>query len=1205
MPIVQQRRGTAASLQTVTLSAGQIAYETDTGKVKVGDGTTVYSSLEYITDASNIADGSIATNHIADGAINNSKLANTSVSLEKMQNDSVTTNALQPASVTHEKLAQNSVDRTNIIDGEVIGAKLANNAVLTPQIYDAAVTTAKIADDAVTFAKMQDVNANTLLGAVNAGAVTQITCGQVGRNILAGSTAADVRTTIGAVDQGTVNTSITNAVAGTANIADDAVTYSKMQDTTNGGCVLGRTGNYGVSAGGEIQEIALSDYARTYINQTSKAGVKNVLGFVEQAEIDTAITNLVGTAPVVLDTLGEIATALNNDQNLASTLSTSIGTNTASAATNAANVATNTGNINTNIGNIAANAANISTNITDIAAKMPLAGGTFTGSTLHSGPAIDGASAIGNRIIGGGSKTIYDDPSGVNRAKIREVERASNFSVRVGSVSNTDPTNSRVNYLSPHDDVHYNWNGSAWVTVPAYAGNWIGHYDVDPLIRWTSVSSNETGEETEFGKIQLYDGGTSIAGMGVSPSNFNIGTKGGINFSIYTNGALRTRYSSNGNVDHSAGTHTFAGDVTSSTTVSAVSFLAGNGSSTAASYGFTGDTNTGMFWNGSTGLNLVWNGSGIQVASAHINAEKRILVPTGTQAAPSIAQAGNDDTGISFGSVGANQINLNVAGGAKVSINPTATYLAGLVQFNGTITDGTTTKTAAELMAAISPAGGSVQVNGYGTAIDPAFEIEHTVDGTGFYSPSSTVNGGNSAGYGFAISAAHNHVAEFGYKSHIGNGRPTIYGGAAAALLELNGNSRRGSLFGYNTYATSASNANAAIGGEFLCIAQGGTSANSPKGFKAKLQSQSANGSSAVGGHFELSLESVTGSWGNAYGVHCELGIASSCTGTLTGTAAALFIDAVGKTSNATYTQTDGVDRVYAIFQTGNSDNNRFDGTSWFRNNVHIVDNGDLDISTGVGQIILSNGSANDPAICFGADTNTGIKRNTNGNLDFVTNATNRLSITTAGDIHTSSAGTVFLNNHVTIGNTLTVTNGMNVSELAQSGASTGQTIQWDGSAWVPATVSGGGGGATTVGGLSDVTVSSVADNNLLRYDSANSRWENYSPDGFSSASGGNTAINLADGNKIHKWTCASSGVQAVILLNVPSGSGVSCSFTLVIEYPGSGTTTAIVQWPSSFKWPGGVAPTLTNTGGKQDTFTFLSLDNGGSWLAHVGGQNF
>ncbi|NBQ44103.1 MAG: LamG domain-containing protein, partial [Mycobacteriaceae bacterium] len=45
-----QRRGAAAELENITLGPGQIAYETDTGKVKIGDGSTVYSDLDYISD---------------------------------------------------------------------------------------------------------------------------------------------------------------------------------------------------------------------------------------------------------------------------------------------------------------------------------------------------------------------------------------------------------------------------------------------------------------------------------------------------------------------------------------------------------------------------------------------------------------------------------------------------------------------------------------------------------------------------------------------------------------------------------------------------------------------------------------------------------------------------------------------------------------------------------------------------------------------------------------------------------------------------------------------------------------------------------------------------------------------------------------------------------------------------------------------------
>ena len=56
-----QRRGTAANLAGVTLGAGQIAYETDTGKIKVGNGSTVYTSLAYVGgSASDITSGTLS-----------------------------------------------------------------------------------------------------------------------------------------------------------------------------------------------------------------------------------------------------------------------------------------------------------------------------------------------------------------------------------------------------------------------------------------------------------------------------------------------------------------------------------------------------------------------------------------------------------------------------------------------------------------------------------------------------------------------------------------------------------------------------------------------------------------------------------------------------------------------------------------------------------------------------------------------------------------------------------------------------------------------------------------------------------------------------------------------------------------------------------------------------------------------------------------
>lgn len=54
--LMQQRRGTASEWSTANpvLSAGEIGVETDTLKIKVGNGSTAWSSLEYSTDWSNL-----------------------------------------------------------------------------------------------------------------------------------------------------------------------------------------------------------------------------------------------------------------------------------------------------------------------------------------------------------------------------------------------------------------------------------------------------------------------------------------------------------------------------------------------------------------------------------------------------------------------------------------------------------------------------------------------------------------------------------------------------------------------------------------------------------------------------------------------------------------------------------------------------------------------------------------------------------------------------------------------------------------------------------------------------------------------------------------------------------------------------------------------------------------------------------------------
>ena len=107
------------------------------------------------------------------------------------------------------------------------------------------------------------------------------------------------------------------------------------------------TGN--VSIGGDITVNGTADFTNTTLNNVTdpssaqQAATKNY--------VDTSIANLIAGAPATLDTLDEIAAAINDDNNVYTTLTSSIAT------------------------------------------KLPLAGGTMTGAIAMGGSKITGAGA--------------------------------------------------------------------------------------------------------------------------------------------------------------------------------------------------------------------------------------------------------------------------------------------------------------------------------------------------------------------------------------------------------------------------------------------------------------------------------------------------------------------------------------------------------------------------------------------------------------------------------------------------------------------------------------------------------------------------------------------------------------------------------------------------------------------------------------------
>ena len=122
--IIQNRRDTASNWSSVnpTLAQGELGLETDTRKIKVGDGTTAWDSLVY-WDLGTQEYGYIdAASAVFTGSIQEQTFSLTDA----------TTITLEPANGSIQYLtslgASRTIDVTNFVDGETITLMINDNS---------------------------------------------------------------------------------------------------------------------------------------------------------------------------------------------------------------------------------------------------------------------------------------------------------------------------------------------------------------------------------------------------------------------------------------------------------------------------------------------------------------------------------------------------------------------------------------------------------------------------------------------------------------------------------------------------------------------------------------------------------------------------------------------------------------------------------------------------------------------------------------------------------------------------------------------------------------------------------------------------------------------------------------------------------------------------------------------------------------------
>ena len=260
------------------------------------------------------------------------------------------------------------------IDAAIIGGSTPAAATVTNLTVNTAATIASA-----------DINAGTIDGAVIGGAVAQTITGTT-----VTSTVGFVGGLTGNVTGNTTGTH-TGAVVGnvTGNLTGN-VTASTGTSTFND-----------VTINGGLNMDASSAATITNLTSPTNAGDAATKGYV-----DTSISNLVASAPGVLDTLDELAAALGDDANFATTVTNSIATKLALAGgTMSGAIAMGTNKI-TGLGNPTANQDAATKAYVDTADALNLA---------KSGGTMSGAIAMGtNKITGMGDPTNAQDAATKN-----------------------------------------------------------------------------------------------------------------------------------------------------------------------------------------------------------------------------------------------------------------------------------------------------------------------------------------------------------------------------------------------------------------------------------------------------------------------------------------------------------------------------------------------------------------------------------------------------------------------------------------------------------------------------------------------------------------------------------------------------------------------------------------------------------------------
>ena len=393
---IRLKRGSGSDPSASDLVVGELAIRTDSGKIftkkdngsvaeisgggGIDDGDKGDITVSNGGDTFTIDNGVVSTDKIADDAITAAKIAANAVGSSEIATDAVGSAEIAANAVTSAHIAANTITAGDIATDAVGSAEIAANAVQSAHIANGTIVNADISGSAaIAGSKISPAFTSDITGTGN------LALTSTNANSSAGPEIDLFRNSPSPADAdylGQIKFRGENSVGGVLNYAKISAKIDDTSSTTEDGILefmLRKAGSNNIAArftstdlklingtglevagniscDGTVDGVDIATRDTLFGGLTSSSGVlsngvtattqsagNNTTRVATTAFVTTAISNLINGAPGSLDTLNELAAAMNDDAAFSTTVTNSLAT------------------------------------------KMPLAGGQFTGNITFSG----------------------------------------------------------------------------------------------------------------------------------------------------------------------------------------------------------------------------------------------------------------------------------------------------------------------------------------------------------------------------------------------------------------------------------------------------------------------------------------------------------------------------------------------------------------------------------------------------------------------------------------------------------------------------------------------------------------------------------------------------------------------------------------------------------------------------------------------------